>query len=264
MISTSPLACGFVSSTDGPLARVRALEAWLFDLDGVLTDTASVHDAAWKKTFDELLVRRAGGGTEFKPFDPVSDYERYVDGKPRLDGVRSFLASRHRAGRGRTRRWTGLRNPERRGPPEERPVYADASRFRGHSLPRFGGAPEVPSRDRGEAGSRVGQRELCRRARCSGNFPIVRRAVDGNVAAEKGLAGKPAPDTYLYAATLLGVEPRLAAVLEDAPAGVASGRAGRFGLVVGVSRGATREELLQSGADIVVEDLSELLDSVAS
>jgi beta-phosphoglucomutase family hydrolase len=242
------------------LSRMATLEAWLFDLDGVLTDTASVHDAAWKVTFDEFLSRRAGEGAPFTPFDPVADYEQFVDGEPRLDGVRSFLSSR------------GIHLPE--GRPDDGPECETVTGV-GHrkndlvlrmlaerGVDAFPGSVALVRalRDDGRCLGVVSASENCAAVLdAAGIADLFDLRVDGHVTSEHGLAGKPAPDTYLYAARELGVEPGRAAVVEDAPAGVASGRAGRFGLVVGVSRGATAEELLRSGADVVVSDLAELL-----
>jgi len=245
------------------LGQIGTLEAWLFDLDGVLTDTASVHDAAWKTTFDELLSRQAGDGQPFTPFDPVADYEQFVDGEPRLDGVRSFLASRD------------IHLPE--GGHDDGPgcdTVAGVARRKNDLVLRMlaeGGVRAFPGsvalvRRLRAAGRRiavVSASENCAAVlRSAGIANLFDLRVDGHVTSEHGLAGKPAPDTYLYAARQLGVEPHRAAVVEDAPAGVASGRAGHFGLVVGVVRGATADELLRSGADIVVSDLAELLDAV--
>jgi beta-phosphoglucomutase family hydrolase len=248
-----------------PLGTVGSLEAWLFDLDGVLTDTASVHDAAWKETFDELLKSRATDGTMFEPFDPVSDYEQFVDGKPRLDGVRSFLASR------------GIQLPE--GNPDDafdRQTVNGVGRRKNELVLRMlaeGGVVPFPGsvtlvraiRAKGNQVGVVSASENCAAVlEAAGISDLFDVRVDGRVATEHELAGKPAPDTYLYAAKLLGVEPGRAGVVEDAPAGVASGRAGRFGFIVGVSRGATAHELLRSGADVVVSDLAELLEAVGS
>jgi beta-phosphoglucomutase family hydrolase len=245
------------------LGTVGSLQAWLFDLDGVLTDTASVHDAAWKETFDQFLAQRAGDGATFEPFDPVRDYERFVDGKPRLDGVRSFLSSR------------GIHLPE--GGPEDASgsptVNGVGSRKNELVLRMLAENRVVPFpgsvafvlalREAGIRMAVVSASENCAAVlEAAGMSDLFDARVDGRVAIERGLAGKPAPDTYLYAAELLEVEPSRAGVVEDAPAGVASGRAGRFGLVVGVSRGATREELLSSGADLVVSDLSELIEAL--
>jgi beta-phosphoglucomutase family hydrolase len=246
------------------LSRMATLEAWLFDLDGVLTDTASVHDAAWKVTFDEFLSRRAGKGALFTPFDPVADYEQFVDGEPRLDGVRSFLSSR------------GIHLPE--GGPEDGPeceTVTGVGRRKNDLVLRMlaeGGVNAFPGsvalvralREDGRRLAVVSASENCAAVlEAAGIADLFDLRVDGRLTSEQGLAGKPAPDTYLYAARELGIEPGCAAVVEDAPAGVASGRAGHFGLVVGVSRGATADELLRSGADVVVSDLAELFDRAA-
>ncbi len=249
--------------TTGSLGMIGSLGAWLFDLDGVLTDTASVHDSAWKETFDELLARRAGETGVFTPFDPVADYEAFVDGKPRLDGVRSFLASRD------------IHLPEGGpdDPPDSETVNGVGRRKNekvlqmlesGGVTPFAGSVALVKAlRAQGRGLAVVSASENCAAVLdAAGIADLFDVRVDGHVTAEHGLAGKPAPDTYLYAAGLLQVEPSRAAVVEDAPAGVASGRAGHFGLVVGVHRGATAEELLRSGADVVVADLSELLGAV--
>ena len=246
---------------DTALRRMATLEAWLFDLDGVLTDTASVHDAAWKVTFDELLAHQAGKGASFNPFDPVADYERFVDGKPRLDGVRSFLRSR------------GIHLPEGRPDdgPESETVTGVGHRKNDLVLRMLmeGGVTTFPGsialvralQEKGRRLAVVSASENCAAVlEAAGIAQLFEVRVDGLVTSEQGLAGKPAPDTYLYAARELGVGPDRAAVVEDAPAGVASGRAGHFGLVVGVSRGATEDELRRAGADLVVSDLAELLD----
>jgi beta-phosphoglucomutase family hydrolase len=249
---------------DAALSRMATLEAWLFDLDGVLTDTASVHDAAWKVTFDELLSGRAGGGMPFTPFDPVVDYEQFVDGEPRLDGVRSFLSSR------------GIHLPE--GGPDDGPdceTVIGVGRRKNDLVLRMlaeGGVKAFPGsvtlvRALRAAGRRlavVSASENCAAVLdAAGIADLFDLRVDGHVTSEQGLAGKPAPDTYLYAARELGIEPEHAAVVEDAPAGVASGRAGHFGVVVGVRRGATADELVRSGADVVVSDLLELVGTAA-
>lgn len=240
-----------------------ALKAWLFDLDGVLTDTAAVHASAWKETFDEFLARRAGEGEPYTAFDPVADYEQYVDGKPRLDGVRSFLASRD------------IRLAE--GGPGDATDCATVNgvgRRKNELVLRMlsvGGVSAFPGsvalvralRTTGRRLAVVSASENCQAVlEAAGISDLFDVRVDGRVTSEQGLAGKPAPDTYLYAARLLDTEPRQAAVVEDAPAGVASGRAGHFGLVVGVSRGATADDLLRSGADMVVSDLAELMGAV--
>jgi beta-phosphoglucomutase family hydrolase len=255
----------------GDLGSTRALDtaasvvAWLFDLDGVLTDTASVHDAAWKQTFDEVLARFSGGAPAFRPFDPVADYEQFVDGKPRLDGVRSFLASRE------------IHLPEGTAddPPGLGTVNSVGRRKNELLLEMLESAGVSPFpgsvvlvralRALGRRIAVVSASENCAAVlEAAGISDLVDVRVDGHVATEHGLAGKPAPDTYLYAAKLLDVEPDHGAVVEDAPAGVASGRAGHFGLVVGVSRGATSDELIRSGADVVVKDLAELLGHIGA
>jgi beta-phosphoglucomutase family hydrolase len=255
----------FVTVGPTPLAVASTIEAWLFDLDGVLTDTAAVHARAWKKTFDELLARRAGTGTPFIAFDPIVDYEQFVDGKPRLDGVRSFLDSRdvHLA----------------EGGPDDGPgsesVHGVGRRKNELVLQMFseGGITAFPGSVTLVRALRAAGRKLAvvsASENCAAVLDAVGIAdlfdvrVDGYVTSRYKLAGKPAPDTYVYATRKLGIDPGHAAVVEDAPAGVASGRAGHFGLVVGVSRGATPAELLRSGADVVVSDLAELLNSIGS
>jgi beta-phosphoglucomutase family hydrolase len=244
--------------------RVGDLDAWLFDLDGVLTDTASVHAAAWKETFDEVLARRTVVGVPFTPFDPVAEYEEFVDGKPRLDGVRSFLASR------------GITPPEGQesDPTDADTVYGIGNRKNALVLERLVGHVTVfPGsvtlvkclRATGRRIAVVSASENCtavlEAADIADLFDVT---VDGRVAREQHLHGKPAPDTFLHAASLLGVEPDRAAVVEDAPAGVMAGHAGGFGLVIGVARRATPAALTQAGADVVVTDLSELLVTAPS
>jgi beta-phosphoglucomutase family hydrolase len=235
--------------------------ACLFDLDGVLTDTASVHDAAWTHTFDAFLrARSERTGEPFVAFDPVHDYQDHVDGKPRADGVRDFLASR------------GITVPE--GDPDDPP---GADTVAGLGNRKNAELLECIRRD----GVRVyeGSRRYLAAARSAG----LRRAVvsssanagdvlevtglaayvegrvDGVTIRERGLPGKPAPDTFLAGAALLGVAPEHAAVFEDAVAGVAAGRAGRFGYVVGVDRVGHAAALRAGGAETVVRDLDELL-----
>lgn len=240
------------------------VSACLFDLDGVLTRTAVVHNAAWEETFNDLLRRRAGGG-EFVPYDPTTDYNRYVDGRPRADGVRTFLASR------------GIVLPE--GDPDDPPsvdtVAGVGNRKNQVLLKRLAtdGVEVYPGSV--EYLRRVARHGLRRAvvsasANCAhivvaaGLTDLLEVRVDGIVARERGLRGKPHPDTFLAAAEELGVAPHAAAVFEDALAGVAAGRAGGFGLVVGVDRVGQADELRQHGADIVVTDLSELLTQEAS
>jgi beta-phosphoglucomutase family hydrolase len=235
--------------------------ACLFDLDGVLTDTASVHAAAWKQMFDDYLRARAErDGTPFHPFDVKDDYGPYVDGRPRLDGTRGFLSSR------------GIELPE--GSPDDAPdtetlwglstrkndlvqekirtvgvdVYPGSVRYL-HAVKEAGlFAACVSSSANAEQVLQV-----------AGLSALIDHRVDGVVAKQRGLPGKPAPDTFLAAAADLGVAKEEAVVFEDALAGVASGRAGGFGYVVGVDRIGHADALREHGADIVVRDLEELL-----
>jgi beta-phosphoglucomutase family hydrolase len=235
--------------------------ACLFDLDGVLTQTALVHNAAWKQTFDTFLKTwSAQHGQTFVPFDSGPDYHRYVDGRPRADGVRTFLASR------------GITLPE--GTPDDGPdlqtVNGIGNRKNIIVLQKIKeGAVQVypGSVDYLKAATTAGLRRavVSASANCkdvleaAGIDGYIEVRVDGVTAREQELPGKPAPDTFLYAAKLLGLPPENCAVFEDALAGVAAGRAGGFGIVVGVDRAGQAQALLDSGADIVVTDLSELL-----
>lgn len=235
--------------------------ACLFDLDGVLTQTARVHNAAWKETFDAFLEAWARRhGEPFRPFDPGPDYHVHVDGKQRADGVRSFLASR------------GITLPEGSpdDPPEAETVNGVGNRKNLLVLERIkAGAVEVfpgsvrylhAVRDAGLRRAVVSASANCRDVlAAAGIADLLEERVDGVVARELGLPGKPAPDTFLEGARRLGVEPQHAAVFEDALSGVAAGRAGGFGFVVGVDRVGQAEDLLRHGADIVVRDLAELL-----
>ncbi|MEU5939591.1 beta-phosphoglucomutase family hydrolase [Micromonospora sp. NPDC047548] len=237
------------------------VSACLFDLDGVLTQTARVHNAAWKETFDAFLARRAAAtGEPYRPFDPGPDYHRYVDGRPRADGVRSFLASR------------GVELPEgsHDDPPEADTVNGVGNRKNVVLLERIhrDGVEVYPGsvtylRAAVAAGLRravVSASANCRAVvAAAGLEPLLEAQVDGLVARAEGLRGKPHPDTFLAGAKLLGVDPVNAAVFEDALAGVAAGRAGDFGYVVGVDRVGQADELRAHGADIVVTDLSDLL-----
>jgi alpha,alpha-trehalase len=234
--------------------------AWLFDLDGVITDTASVHAAAWKKTFDRYL--REVSEREGKPFEPFEinpDYFRYVDGKPRYDGVDSFLRSRGIA--------LGWGDPN--DPPGSETVcglgnsknamFNEVLRFRGVQV--FGSSVALIRRLRsmGRRVAIVTSSKNCDAVlEAAGIQGLFDARVDGNVSTEKKLAGKPAPETYEEAARMLGVPPERAVVIEDAISGVQAGRAGGFGLVIGVARGDDPEVLRESGANIVVGDLVEL------
>jgi beta-phosphoglucomutase family hydrolase len=234
----------------------------LFDLDGVLTQTAKVHDAAWKEMFDAYLRERAQRtGEPFVPFDPVKDYDEYVDGKPRADGVRSFLASR------------GITLPEGQDddPPTAETVHGLGNRKNEILLRRIrqDGVEAYPGsvtfvRAVKEAG--MPRAVVSSSANChdvlvaAGIDDLFDARIDGVVAEREHLRGKPAPDTYLAGARALGLKPTAAAVFEDALAGVAAGRAGGFGFVVGVDRVGQAEALKQHGADVVVKDLSELME----
>lgn len=236
--------------------------ACLFDLDGVLTDTAAVHCAAWKDTFDALLAERAAReGVVFLPFDASADYLTFVDGKPRMDGVRDFLASR------------GITLPE--GTPDDPPeanTIAGVGNRKNRELHRRIEADGVAvfdgSRRYLEAAMAAGLRRAVVSSsanteavlRVTGLESYVELRVDGVTIRQEGLAGKPAPDTFLVAATRLGVPPSAAAVFEDAISGVQAGRSGRFGAVVGVDRAGQADALRANGADVVVGDLADLLD----
>jgi beta-phosphoglucomutase family hydrolase len=236
------------------------IKACLFDLDGVLTPTAVVHAAAWKEMFDEYLHARAQRTSEpFAPFES-HDYEAYVDGKQRADGVRSFLASR------------GIELAQ--GAPDDPPGTETVAGLGNRKndlvltlLERDGVAPYEGSvrylRAAREAGLRCGVVSSSANSRAvlsaAGILDLFDAIVDGVVAARDGLKGKPAPDTFLAGARALGVAPAQGAVFEDALAGVEAGRAGGF-YVVGVDRVGHPDALLEHGADVVVGDLAELLE----
>lgn len=234
-------------------------DAVLFDLDGVLTDTASIHARCWKQVFDDVLARHATG-TAARPFDPQEDYLRHVDGKPRLDGVRDFLASR------------GIALPEGDAddPPDADTVHG-IGRRKDALVTRALAAGEVDVyessvrwldalRARSLRTAVVSSSHHCEEVlAAAGIADRFDARVDGNVIDARGLPGKPAPDAYLEAARELGVEPARAVVVEDASAGVRAGRAGGFGLVLGVARHGNEAELLEAGADLVVRDLAEML-----
>lgn len=235
--------------------------ALLFDLDGVLTQTAKVHAAAWKEMFDGYLGDRAErDGTPFVPFDAGADYDRHVDGKPREAGVRDFLASR------------GIVLPEGEAgdPPDAETVRGLGARKNALVLDliaRNGVEPYAGSvaylraaRDAGLRRAVVSSSHNCAQVlAAAGIEDLLEERVDGVVASGLGLPGKPAPDTFLEGARRLGVEPARAVVFEDALAGVQAGRAGKFGCVIGVDRVGQRDALLSNGADRVVDDLEELL-----
>jgi beta-phosphoglucomutase family hydrolase len=238
------------------------IQACLFDLDGVLTETASVHAAAWKQMFDAYLQARAARtGEPFVPFDEQRDYDRYVDGKPRYDGVRSFLAAR------------GIELPDGNvdDPPSAETIHGLGNRkneivlalIRERGVKPYPGsvryldAVQAAGLRQAVVSSSTNCRDVLKAAGIEGRFDVV---IDGVVAERERLAGKPAPDTYLAGARALGVPPEAAAVFEDALAGVEAGRAGRFGFVVGVDRAGQAQQLREHGADVVVGDLDELLE----
>ena len=237
-------------------------DAVLFDLDGVITNTATLHAICWKQMFDEYLRKRAEQkGEAFRPFDLATDYRLYVDGKPRFDGVRDFLRSR------------GIQLPE--GNPDD---PADVETVHGLGNRKN----DLVNRAIAEVGVEpyAGTVQFIHQVRRDGfkiavvtasqNCDAVLRAaklddlfevrVDGNVIQAQRLAGKPAPDTFLIAAKLLGVEPIRTVVIEDAISGVEAGSNGKFGLVIGVARKGNTEELKRHGAHLVVDDLGELVE----
>ena len=237
-------------------------DAVLFDLDGVITNTASLHATCWKQMFDEYLRKRAEqNGEAFRPFDVATDYRLYVDGKPRFDGVRDFLNSR------------GIQLPE--GTPED---FTEVETVCGlgnrkndlvnHVLSDVGVEPYEGTvqfihqlRHHGFKIAVVTSSEHCRALLKAAELDALFDArVDGDTIHVQHLAGKPAPDTYLLAAKLLGVEPARSIVIEDAISGVQAGANGNFGLVIGVARKGNAEELQQHGAHLVVNDLGELVD----
>ncbi|WP_370377165.1 HAD family hydrolase [Catenulispora sp. GAS73] len=245
---------GPASTTTGLPERIRAC---LFDLDGVLTETATVHAAAWKEMFDAFLRSRPG---PFVPFDPVGDYDTYVDGKTRADGTRSFLASRH------------IDLPD--GAPDDPPgtetvnglgnakneivlrlLDSDGVHVYAGSV-RYLKAVRAAGLHRAVVSSSANCESALKAAGIADMFEV---RVDGVTIAKEHLPGKPAPDTYLAAAKALGVDPDQAAVFEDAIAGVQAGRAGKFGFVVGVDRVGQADALHAAGADTVVTDLADLL-----
>ena len=236
--------------------------ACLFDLDGVITKTAVVHNAAWKEMFDSYLRDRCRqSGEPFVPFDPVRDYDEYVDGKPRADGTRSFLASR------------GIELPEGSDddPPDAETVHGLGNRkneivqrrIREDGVEAYESSVRYvrAARDAGLRRAVVSSSANCRDVlAAAGIEDLFEVRIDGIVAKREHLRGKPAPDTFLAGAQALGLEPGAAAVFEDALAGVEAGRAGRFGFVVGVDRAGQADALREHGADTVVADLAELLD----
>jgi beta-phosphoglucomutase family hydrolase len=236
--------------------------ACLFDLDGVLTRTASIHAAAWKQMFDEFLrARSQRTGEPFVPFDAGDDYDAFVDGKQRLDGTRGFLRSR------------GIDLPE--GDPSDppgAPTVNGLSSRKNELVLRLLDEGHIEVFDDSVSYVRAVRAAGLATAVVSssantaqvldavGIADLFDARIDGVVAAERHLAGKPAPDTFIAGAAAIGAGPATAAVFEDALAGVEAGRAGGFALVVGVDRVGQAEELRHHGADVVVSDLSELME----
>jgi beta-phosphoglucomutase family hydrolase len=237
--------------------------ACLFDLDGVLTQTAQVHAAAWKKTFDDYLSERAAErGEDFAPFDPVSDYDDYVDGRPRYEGVRSFLTSRAiDLPQGSPADPPGAETIDGLGNRKNKLVLRmihDSGVQPYEGSVRYVRAAQERSLRRAVVSSSTNCRDVLAAAGIAGLFEQI---IDGVVAERDHLEGKPAPDTYLAGARALDVRPAQAAVFEDALAGVQAGRAGDFRFVVGVDRIGQAQALRTHGADVVVRDLSELLEA---
>ncbi len=254
MVSADPFTADFWLDVHGVL----------FDLDGVITPTAVVHERAWAALFDWFLDAHgeAAGAADRRPFSP-GDYEEYVDGKPRYDGVRSFLASR------------GVILPE--GDPSDAPGADTVCALGNRKNEEFnaivssegiaaypGSVALLDALDalgvaQGIVSSSKNARPVLSGAGLGSRFEVV---VDGVLSADLGLPGKPAPDAFMLGAKQLGADLAATVVFEDAVSGVAAGRAGGFGLVVGVNRGSSAENLLRSGADVVVDDLAELVDAV--
>lgn len=251
------------SAGDSALGLPLAIRACLFDLDGVLTQTAKVHAKAWKQAFDTFLRENATKtDAPFVPFDEVKDYEEYVDGKPREDGVRDFLASRqitlpegepddavgkatvYGVGNGKNELFNRILKEDGLQPFEGSVRYVHAVRAAGLHC--------------AVVSSSANTHAILKAVNLEDQFDAV---VDGNDVHEQHLHGKPAPDSFLAGAKALNVEPAHAVVFEDALAGVAAGRAGKFGYVVGVDRLGQAEQLRQHGADVVVTDLAELLEA---
>lgn len=236
-------------------------EAVLFDLDGVLTPTAKIHAACWKRVFDNFLEHRAQAEeVPFVPFDIQPDYLLYVDGKPRYPGVESFLASR------------GIQLPygDPSAPPNQTTICGlgnSKDRYFASVLHEQGIAAESGAialvqylRAAGIKTAVVSSSRNCKEVlKVADIADLFDSVVDGKLAEQLNLPGKPAPDTFLYAAEQLGAQPRQAVVFEDAIAGVQAGKAGQFGLVVGVAHGDNAQALRENGADLVVTDLKEML-----
>jgi beta-phosphoglucomutase family hydrolase len=246
---------------DSPTVRaIRAFDAAIFDMDGVVTDTAAVHSTAWKRMFDEYLRRREReGGEVFREFSHAGDYRSYVDGRPRYEGVKAFLASREihlpfgeTSDPANAETICGLGN--RKNELFNAIVESEGVRVYRSTIALIHALQD--------AGIKVGLATSSRNAALvlakTGAASLFATVVDGLVSERLGLAGKPAPDIFLTACAQLGANPRRAIVIEDAVSGVRAGVAGGFALVVGVARENNVEELRENGADAVVGDLAEL------
>jgi beta-phosphoglucomutase family hydrolase len=245
------------------LGLPEGVRACLFDLDGVLTRTAEIHAAAWREMFDAYLRKRAAqSGEPFVAFDPVGDYDEYVDGKPRYEGVRSFLDSRGiEVPQGAPSDAAGAETIDGLGNRKNEIVLR---MIRDEGVRAYEGSVRYvrAARDAGLRRAVVSSSTNCRDVLVAAGIEcLFERRIDGVVAEREHLRGKPAPDTFMAGARALEVEPGQAAVFEDALAGVAAGRAGGFACVVGVDRAGQAAALRDHGADLVVSDLAELLDA---
>lgn len=246
--------------TTKPVTREK-YDAVLLDLDGVITDTASIHARSWKRMFDEYLRQRSSRtGGPFRPFDIATDYKLYVDGKPRYDGVRDFLKSRD------------ITLPE--GAPDDPPLHETVcglgnrkndlvnEAIANDGVEVYQGTVKWVQRlhDQGFRTAVVTSSQNCDVVlQVAGLGDLFEVRVDGNTIHEQQLNGKPAPDAFLAAAKELGATPKRSVVVEDAISGVEAGRNGKFGLVIGVARKGNNDELKRHGAHVVVNDLAELL-----
>lgn len=252
-----------MTGSGGSVSAIRRekYDAVLLDLDGVITDTASIHASSWKRMFDEYLRGRATRtGEPFRPFDIATDYKLHVDGKPRFDGVRDFLKSR------------AINLPE--GSPDDPPLNETVcglgnrknelvnDAIANDGVEVYQGTVKWVHRlhKEGFKTAVVTSSANCDAVlKAAGLADLFKVRVDGNTIHEQQLNGKPAPDAFLAAARNLGVAPDRSVVVEDAISGVEAGRNGKFGLVIGVARKGNNDELKRHGADLVVNDLSELL-----
>jgi beta-phosphoglucomutase family hydrolase len=242
-----------VSSTQDPWPENPEIRAFLFDLDGVLTPTLEIHIQAWKETFDDYLVPR-----DLQPFT-LDEYYRFVDGRRRYDGVQALLASR-----GIELAWGSESDAELTtvcgiGNAKNKTFQSVLKRDGIKPYPgslKFLKMLHNSSVAVAVVSSSQNATAVLQAAGIADFFQIV---VDGNVARQQNLAGKPHPDTYLYAAKQLRVQPEHAAVVEDALSGVAAGQAGKFSMVIGVDRGSGEQALRDAGADSVVTDLEDLI-----